>query len=72
MIDKIKNPYFIAGIISTILLAGGFEFETLTSWSLLIDALRSIIENPVTIVSCICSVYAMFNDNSKSFKINKK
>lgn len=65
MKDRLKDPYFIVGIISTFFLAADVDFQTLTSWSLFLDAFMSIINNPVTIVACICSIYSHIKGQSK-------
>ena len=64
MKNKFKNPLFWFGMISTVLLAAGVDFETLTSWPLLADALIGILKNPVALVLCITTAYTVFNDNS--------
>lgn len=61
---KFKNPYFFLGLFGTILLAGGVDFATLTSWALLGNALLGIVGNPVAVVSVVLAVLAMWNDNS--------
>ena len=63
MKDKIKNPYFWLGIVSIIFAAANIDFNTLTSWQLLYEALISIIQNPVAIIAVIGAVIAVFNDN---------
>lgn len=64
MKNKIKNPLFWFGMISTVLLAAGVDFETLTSWPLLAESLLGILKNPVSLVLCITTAYTVFNDNS--------
>jgi len=64
MKDKLKNPLFWLGMISTVLLAAGVDFETLTSWPLLADALLGILKNPVALMMCFVTAYTVWNDNS--------
>ena len=64
MKDKFKNPYFILGLISTIFLAANIDFNTLTSWQLLLDAIMSIVSNPVAIIAVIGAILGLVNDNS--------
>ena len=64
MKEKIKNPVFWLSMVTTVMLAAGIDFETLTSWSLLADALLSILKNPVALGMCIVTAYGIFNDNS--------
>lgn len=64
MIDKLKNPYFWLSVFALIFSAAGIEFNTLTSWSLLGQALFSIIQNPVSIVAVVTAFLGIWNDNS--------
>ena len=64
MLNKFKNPYFILGLISTIFLAANIDFNTLTSWQLLFDAIMSIVSNPVAIVAVIGAILGLVNDNA--------
>ena len=66
MKDKIKNPIFWLGLISIIFASAGVDFNTLTSWQLLLDAVFGIVQNPVAIVAVIGAVVAVWNDNSTS------
>jgi len=61
---KFKNPYFWLSVIALIFSASGIEFETLTSWSLLGQALLGILNNPVSIVAIITAFLGIYNDNS--------
>ena len=64
MLDKLKNPYFWLSIFALIFSAAGIEFNTLTSWQLLGNALFSILQNPVSIVAVITAFLGIWNDNS--------
>lgn len=64
MNSKFNNPYFWLSIIGLIFSAGGISFETLTSWTLLKDAIISIIQNPVSILAVITAILGIWNDNS--------
>jgi uncharacterized membrane protein len=70
---KFKNPYFWLSIIALIFSASGIDFNTLTSWKLLGEALLSIISNPVSVVAVITALLGIWNDNSTKGmdKINK-
>lgn len=61
---KFKNPYFWLSVFALIFSASGIEFNTLTSWSLLGQALFSIIQNPVAIIAVITAFLGIWNDNS--------
>lgn len=64
MRDKMKNPYFWLSTIALIFSASGIDFNGLTSWSLLADALMNIINNPVSIIAIITAFLGIWNDNS--------
>ena len=48
---KLKNPYFWLSIVGLLFASAGIDFQTLTSWQLLGEALLSILNNPVSVVS---------------------
>lgn len=61
---KLKNPYFWLSLFALIFAAAGIDFNTLTSWQLLGDALLSILNNPVSIVAVLTAMVGIWNDNS--------
>jgi uncharacterized membrane protein len=61
---KFKNPYLWLSVLALIFSASGIDFNTLTSWRLLGEALFSIISNPVSIVAVITALLGIWNDNS--------
>lgn len=72
MKNRIKNPYFWLGLGGIIFSSAGVDFKTLTSWSLLGDALLSILANPVAVVAVVAAVIGVFVDpSSKGLKDNK-
>lgn len=62
---KFKNPVFWASLIAVIFGSAGVDFNTLTSWDLLYEAVKSIFDNPVAIMAVMIAVTGVFNDNSK-------
>ena len=60
---KLKNPYFYLSVFALIFSASGVDFQTLTSWSLLGQALLSILQNPVAIIAIITAFLGIWNDN---------
>lgn len=64
MNEKFKNPYFWLSLFALIFSAAGVDFETLTSWSLLTQALLDILLNPVAIMAVITAFLGIWNDNS--------
>ena len=73
---KLKNPYFWLSVFALIFSASGIDFQTLTSWQLLVQALVDILLNPVAIVAVITAFLGIWNDNSTKgldgFTLNKK
>ena len=63
---KFKSGYFWVSLIALLFAAAGVDFNTLTSWQLLGEALLSILNNPVSIVAVITCAIGIFNDNSTS------
>lgn len=64
MKEKLKNPYFWLSCIALIFSASGVDFNELTSWGLLGQALLGIVNNPVSIVAVITAFLGIWNDNS--------
>lgn len=64
MKDKLKNPYFWLSTVALVFSASGVDFNELTSWALLFDALVGILNNPVSIVAVITAFLGIWNDNS--------
>lgn len=62
--SKFKNPYFWLSIFALIFSASGIEFNTLTSWPLLGEALCAISKNPVSVVAVLTALLGIWNDNS--------
>ena len=63
---RIKNPTFwaqiVVAIISPILVGLGAQWQDMTTWAALWDALRNAVGNPVIVVSVIGSVWACITD----------
>lgn len=72
--NKFKNPYFWLSTIALIFSASGVDFNQLTSWKLLFDALVGILNNPVSIIAVVTAFLGIWNDNSTKGldSINKK
>ena len=60
---KLKNPYFYLSVFALIFSASGVDFQTLTSWQLLGEALIDILNNPVAIIAIITAFLGIWNDN---------
>ena len=62
--SKFKNPYFWLSVVALIFSASGIDFNQLTSWRLLGEALLNIVANPVSVVAVITALLGIWNDNS--------
>ena len=62
--SKFRNPYFWLSVFGLVFSASGVDFNELTSWNLLCEALLGILNNPVAIVSVITAMIGIWNDNS--------
>ena len=60
---KLKNPYFWLSIIGLLFASAGIDFNTLTSWQLLGEALISILNNPVSVVAVLTALVGIWNNN---------
>lgn len=59
---RIKNIYFIIGLIGIGLTAAGISPESLTSWDILFNNLLNVLNNPFMLVSVIMAVLGVFVD----------
>lgn len=64
MKNKLKNPYFWLSTFALIFSASGVDFNQLTSWVLLGEALLGILNNPVSIIAIVTAFLGIWNDNS--------
>ncbi|MCU9808378.1 phage holin [Paraclostridium sp. AKS46] len=72
MKNRLKNPYFWLGLGGVIFSSAGVDFNTLTSWNLLGEALFNILANPVSVVAVTAAIIGVFVDPStKGLKDNK-
>ena len=62
--SKFKNPYFWLSLIALIFSASGVDFNQLTSWALLGEALLGILGNPVSVVAVLTAMLGIWNENS--------
>ena len=60
---KLKNPYFWLSIVGLLFASAGIDFNTLTSWQLLGEALLSILSNPVSVVAVLTALVGIWNNN---------
>lgn len=69
--EQLKNSYFWLGIIGTLFAAANIDFNTLTNWKLLLDAIKSIFANPVALVSVLMCFIGITNNNADNIKSRK-
>lgn len=62
MEKRIKNVYFWLGLVGIVFSAAGIDFNTLTSWKLLLDSVLSILNNPVAIMAVTMAIVGVFVD----------
>ena len=60
---KLKNLYFWLSIVGLLFASAGIDFNTLTSWQLLGEALISILNNPVSVVAVLTALVGIWNNN---------
>lgn len=60
---KFRNPVFWTSLIAIIFASAGVDFNTLTSWKLLGEALLNVLNNPVAVTAVVVAVVGVFNDN---------
>ncbi len=57
---RMKNPWFWVGIVGVALTAIGVDPQTFTSWAAVWDGIKTILGNPVQLVTLALSVLAVF------------
>lgn len=69
MQNRLKNLWMWAGIVGSALLAAGVDFNSLTNWNLLVQAIIGVAQNPVAIVAFIATIIAVFvNPTTKGLR----
>lgn len=63
---RFKNVYFWIGLIGVILTAIGAEPEMFTSWSILVEKVKAVFENPFLIGCTIIAIVGYINDPTTS------
>lgn len=64
MNNRMKNVYFWLGMIGVVFGSAGIDFNTLTSWQLLFEAILSILNNPVAIFCVVGGIVGVYNNNN--------
>lgn len=59
---RAKNPYFWIGLIAVILASIGVSPESLTSWGILGEQIRILIQNPFALGCIFIAILGYIND----------
>ena len=63
---RFKNPQFVIRFVASLLIPAlasiGIEWQSLTTWSALVDALLQIVSNPVVIAMIVVNSLNVFPD----------
>ena len=59
---RMKNPWFWVGIVSVAITAIGVDPSTFTSWGAVLDGIKSVLSNPVQLVTMCLAVLSVFID----------
>lgn len=59
---RFKNPWFWVGIVSVAITAIGVDPSTFTSWGAVLDGIKSVLSNPVQLVTMCLAVLSVFID----------
>lgn len=63
---RFKNPLFwiqaVGALLTPVLVGLGLQWEDMTSWAALWEALRKAVLNPVIVVSAVYSLWACVTD----------
>lgn len=70
--NKFKNPWFWIGILGVVLTAMGVDPEMLTSWDIVVDQFKGLIQNPYMLLSVAMAVIGIFSEPPAGLKNRKK
>lgn len=59
---RIKNPWFWVGVVSVAITAIGVDPSTFTSWGAVWEGIKSVLSNPVQLVTMCLAVLSVFID----------
>jgi len=69
MNNRMKNPWFWVGLGGIVIASSGIDPSTLTSWSLVGEAIVTSLMNPITAVGISLAVLGVFiNPTTKGLK----
>ena len=59
---RFKNPWFWVGVVSVAITAIGVDPMTFTSWAAVLEGIKSVLSNPVQLVTMCLAVLSVFID----------
>lgn len=59
---RMKNPWFWVGVVSVAITAIGVDPQTFTSWTTVWEGVKSVLGNPVQLVTMCLAVLSVFVD----------
>ena len=59
---RFKDPYFVVGLVALIIMTIIEEPTTITSWEILVEQLKSFINNPYKIICTVVAVSGYIQD----------
>lgn len=59
---RMKNPWFWVGVVSVAITAIGVDPQTFTSWTAVWEGVKSVLGNPVQLVTMCLTVLSVFVD----------
>ena len=59
---RFKNPWFWVGVVSVAITAIGVDPMSFTSWPAVLDGIKSVLSNPVQLVTMCLAVLSVFID----------
>ena len=64
IIERLKSPVVIFGIVGLILQAAQVDPQTLTSWEILWDNILKFLGNPIQLATAIYLIFGLLNNPS--------
>lgn len=63
---RMKNPWFWVGVASVAITAIGVDPQTFTSWTAVWEGVKSVLGNPVQLVTMCLAILSVFVDPTTS------
>lgn len=69
---RLKNVYFILGIVGVVLVGCGVNYQEWTSWGALFASVMTVLSNPVAIIGGVLAFLGIFVDTSTKGFLDRK